>query len=464
MGGWRRTFFYFRVLLLVALFAGAYVLYDWSERQDPRFFKFVGTAPGQLLARLFKWQGLPMGQVVKEKPAADMTPQELAVKAEVEAGMASLAPSHRIELADGQMMTGTIVSETPDKILFRQSYGDSASIETTYPRSRIKNIEKNVVRLPPVTYRDIRFKMEFPEQAFYKMKPYSFMTDESYLRVVHAVSDLQLLYKQFRDTFGSLIEQGRIRDDLQVLFFSEERRFRRYQRELAPGLDYSVGFYAPTLDRLVVFNHEQAEDMQAIQKAVETRAESYRQQAKGSDQERRVNEWKRSTDRQLAGFAEEQNRATLRHEGTHQLAFTLGVHSWHRAESEWLIEGLATYCESSPPGQVDTSRSGALRRGMDRGALFPLRDLTRMRVGEFGKLGGEDRIALAYSQSWALVLFLMQRDNQARFFNYMRHLRDEANIDDVRQTDPFDLLARFEGLSPDELERKWTDFVRKLPE
>ncbi|HEY8241479.1 MAG TPA: DUF1570 domain-containing protein, partial [Kiritimatiellia bacterium] len=166
----------------------------------------------------------------------------------------------------------------------------------------------------------------------------------------------------------------------------------------------------------------------------------------------------------LAGLAESQTRATLRHEGAHQLAFTLGVHSWHRAEGEWLVEGLATYCETSPPGQVDASRSSALHNAMEKGKLIPLSDLVAMRAGEFVRLGSEVRISLAYCQSWSLFHFLMQRDNQGRFFNYVRFLRDPANVTEVRETDPLELLARFEGLTPQDLEKKWKEFVRKLPE
>ncbi|HEY8239970.1 MAG TPA: hypothetical protein VIH35_00910, partial [Kiritimatiellia bacterium] len=293
MGHFRRVFYWLRVTLLVAVFAGAYVLYRWSQKQDPRFFTFLASGPGRVLARLFNWQGMPMEQVVPEKAADELTPDEVAVKAKLEAAMAALVPTHRIELTDGQVMTGFVVSDTPQTLVFRQSYGDSASIESSYPRSRVRKIEPNPVRIPPVTYRDIRFKMEFPDQQFYKMKPYSFLTDESYLRIVHAVNELQLVYKQFRDSFAPLIDQGRLRDDLQVLFFNDEQRFRAYQRQLAPGLDYTVGFYAPSLDRLVVFNQAQGEDIRALQQEVDDREATYRQQARGQDDQRRVEEWKK---------------------------------------------------------------------------------------------------------------------------------------------------------------------------
>jgi hypothetical protein len=463
MSRYRRAFYYLRVLLLVSLFCGAYVLHRWSKEQDPRFFRFLGTPPGRLLARIFNWQALPMDQVVREKATHEMEPDELRTMLELERQMASLVPRHTIELDDGQRLTGTVIESTPERMLFRQGYGDSASVEMAFPRARVVRVEPSGHRVPRVTYRDIRFRMEFPEMNFYKVPPYTFMTGESYLSVVDAVEDLQILYRQFRKAFAPLIDQARLHDDLQVLSFGDERRFRAYQQQVAPGLEYTVGFYAPAVDRLVVFNQARADDVIAWQKVIATREAAYRQSAQDDDAEQRIREWRQRADRHIADLAEAQNRATLRHEAAHQLAFTFGVHSWHRAETEWLIEGLASYCETPNFGDLDSNRVRMLHHGFRTESLIPLRRLLNLRVGEFSGLEPPDRITAAYSESWSLVLFLMRPEHQDEFFEYMRYIRDPANLEIVRKMDTLDLLARFVGLSPAEIERRWKAFVLALP-
>ncbi len=408
----RRAFYWVRVVSLTALFAGAFVLYLWSKRDDPRFYRFLQTPTGRLLSRAFHWHALPMDAVVKEKPREQMTAEELEVLHKLEAELAA------------------------------------------------QGLSPSATRLPPVTYRDICYKMELPDMHFFKAEPYTFLTDESYFSVLHAVSELQTLHRQFRALFGSLIDQAREHNDIQVLFFGNEERYRSYQRQTAEDLEYAVGFYSPVIDRLVVFNQARGVDIEAIQKSISNREADFRAAAQSEDQEKEITEWRKRQDQRIEGFAEAQTRATIRHEGAHQLFYTYGVHSKHRAENDWLIEGLACYCETDQPGDLDISRVRAVQNAIQRGRLIPLGRLLSTRGG-FQEVGN-DRIGLAYSEAWSLVLYLMQPKNRARFFEYIEYIRNPANLAEIQKTERLVMLAKFLDASPPEFERRWIEYVGKL--
>lgn len=458
----RRAFYYVRIILLTFLLSGAVILSLWSRKDDPRFYKFLQTWPGRVLARTFNWQALPMDQIVREKPRSEMTPEELQVLHKLEAEIAVHVPSHEVALTNGQVLAGAVIEEGPGHILFRQSYGGSAEIDMKIGRESIVRLEPATVKPSPVTYRDVRFKMEFPDMSFYKAQPYSFLADEPYFNVMRAISELQELNKEFREVFSPLIDRARERHDIEVLFFSNEEKYRTYQRLVSGGLGYASGFYTPVNDRLVVFNQVHGGDMAAIQRMVADREAEFRTNANTPEEEQRVDEWRRHEDQRLLGAAQAQTLATIRHEGSHQLMFTYGVHSRHRVENDWMIEGLACYCETPRIGQVDAGRLRVVQVALQKGEEFSLEELMGQRDG-FAEFGPDKRINLAYSQSWSLILFLMQPETRPRFFAYVRYLREPINLEAIRKRGRAELVAETLGWSVGELEQRWKDYVLALP-
>ena len=73
-----------------------------------------------------------------------------------------------------------------------------------------------------------------------------------------------------------------------------------------------------------------------------------------------------------------------------------------------------------------------------------------------------EQVELAYSESWALVHFLMQPERRTKFFLYIRYIRDPANFWEARRGPAFDLLARFLDTKPELLAIEWLDYVAKL--
>lgn len=146
---------------------------------------------------------------------------------------------------------------------------------------------------------------------------------------------------------------------------------------------------------------------------------------------------------------------TIIHEGTHQVAFNIGLHSRIGESPRWVVEGLATMFEA--PG----IRS--------RGASKTSEKLNRERFVWFGNYSQERRTSKsleefiandnlfhtatldAYSQSWALSLFLLETRPSA----YTKYLRRISNRDPFAAYSREERLADFRAEFGDDL--KWLD-------
>ena len=453
-----------RLAVLSGLLGGTLLLLHWNRIGDPRFYRFLDTGTGRWMAETFRWYGPEAPFIPDEREESRMTPEERATRRRMEERVRAEQPTHELLFTDGQTLEGRVVEERPQEVVFVRTYGDSAEVTAVVPRRRLESIRRLEQPAPVISYRDVRFQMEFPDLNYYRRPPYSLLTDESFFRVEQTVEILEVLHGQFVEVWRGLMEDARPDRSVQVLFFSRQDAFRAYQQEHAPRMESSAGFYSPRLDRLVLFNQRGSERVAELRRQVEEEEARHRAGRLAPEVEARLREWRRQTDQDIEQLAERQTRATIRHEGAHQLFYDFGIHSRHGAEGEWLIEGLATYCETSPMGAMDPARHESLRRALEEGRLISLEDLVNRRE-ESGLLsfGVEERIGLAYDQSWGLVHFLMQPERRAAFFDYLRYLRDPGAFRDIRKTGPLALLCRFLGIEPDELWPQWLDYILEKP-
>lgn len=452
-----------RLSSLCAVLAGVLVLMYWSRIDDPRFYRFLHTAPGQFLARTFRWYGAVPDVPAAEKPESRMSRKERAVKARLVEELRKSMPTHRLVFRGGESMTGWVLEERPGEVLFTETYGSSGSLFMKVGRRRILRIEPLTNAPPAVTYRDVRFQMEFERMSLYQRPPYTVLTDEDFFRVEKYVQALQDLHAQFVRAFGPLLVHASRGDGIQVLFFSDEDPYRSYQAKYAPRMADSSGFYSPWVDRLVVFDQNASDRIRRLRAKVQAEEERVRQSRLGAEANERAAAWRAEMERDIARFAEAQTLAALRHEGAHQLLFTYGVHSENRMENEWLVEGLASYCESPRLGDREPVRAAVLRKAAAIGGLMPLADLVNLRSRDgLQALGSADRVELGYDQAWGLVDFLMQEDRRPRFFAYVEYVRDPRNFREVRGMAAMDLLCRFLETTPAGLRAQWEEYVARL--
>jgi hypothetical protein len=278
---------------------------------------------------------------------------------------------------------------------------------------------------PDITYRDVAFRSEFPTFRLEVRPPFAILTDASTTDVDTIVDLMQQTHTQFLDTFRPLFTQAYRKELIHLLYFAEPEDYLAYQQEHAREMKHTSGFYSPTVNRLVLYRQH----LGALASAHES-------------------------------FAGDQTLCTFRHEAVHQFMFAHGVHSAHRIENEWLIEGLASYCESATFGAVEPSQMGLLQVAAENDRLYPLRELVNHR-SDTGLLGYK-AAELAYSESWSLVHFLMQPENRYAFFQYVQYVRDPAHFREVNRRERFDLLAEFFEITPLELTRRWQRHLASL--
>jgi len=204
--------------------------------------------------------------------------------------------------------------------------------------------------------------------------------------------------------------------------------------------------------------------MEEISGTLDEMEAKYRDEADTSKKQAQVNRWKRQSQRRLAKLADQRTYTTLRHEGSHQLFFTYGVHSPYRIESEWLIEGLAVYCEPEQIGDTITSRARFIAESFKKKTYIPLAELLELRQPSgFASLKTGGEVELAYSESWALVHYFMADDKRRNgFFEYIRYIRDPKHLDEAVRTPVLEMLSRFLQTSPDQLVADWKKYVKSI--
>jgi len=459
----RKVFLAFRLLVLLAVLAGAYLLFHMARSGDPRFFWFLTTRPGRELAKLLRWNAVFQTQEIPNKPDAELTEAERAVKAALANDVAQGVPTHRLIFSTGKVMTGKIVRETSDFIVFRESYGHSGSLDVNVAKTRISTIEILDPAAPEITYSDILFKQEFAAMKLYKRMPYTFVTDDSYFQVEHAIRALGEMYAGFSKTFAPLIRKPLTKGGAQVLFFSREEQFKTYQDRYAPHLASAAGFYSPALDRLVIYNQLSSTNFAVVRHEISSMSSGYRNGSASASERGAIRVWEQDQGRVLSGIAEQQTMSVVRHEGAHQLFHACGVHSPYRTEGNWLLEGLACYCETAHIGDKDPWRTEALRNAAKTKKLIPLDKLVNSRSynGLAGAAGAE-QVELAYNQSWALVHMLMQPEHREKFFGYIRHLREPTKLQEIASQPGLKVLCATMGVAQQELEKQYLAYLKTL--
>lgn len=364
-----------RLLGLTLCFGGAATLHRWSLEGDPRFYDFLQTRCGQALGSAFGWWSSPLEAPVRDKPVERFSAAEQAALRDIVAGR-----------------MGNTSPDTLERM---------------------------------TSYRDVRFRLDFPSLSPRLHPPYLVMSDAPAAETALLVGELRQLHRQFKSVFKDLAVPSQRKAFIHVLYFARASDYSAYQEHALQGEEDTAGFYSPAANRLVLYR------------------------TPGADA---VHEGHAALSPLLA--------ATVRHEGAHQLFFEFGIHSRHRIENDWLVEGLATYCEEAQIGEVSAYRLDILQRAASLEETLPMASLVDLRSAR-GLLAYR-AAELAYSQSWSLVHLLMTDPYRERFFAYIRQIRDPAQYPHIRRQRPLDLLCRHLDLTPDELVRRWEEHVRQL--
>jgi hypothetical protein len=432
----------FRLVILGLLLTGSFVLWTWNRDNDPRFYHFLNSRPGKIIGSVIGWTEKASPT---DKAEADMTLVERGYKRSLELVMQRRQPEHVIHLNDGTQMEGRIVGETPAGIRFQPLYGEMKMAEQILSRELIDHVEKNRVVVLPITYRDVQFKMEFPDLRFCRRGPYTILTDADYESAQALIQKLDKLDGDVRADFTPLLRPVRGRQDIQIVYVLEKKRFlaSRHNHACDPADDIA-GLYIPEKERLIIYDQTGGQGKTRLPELsiIETAAVS-------TNAVYRPN---------MQVFIDETNQ-TLRHEGAHHLFFKYGVHSDFRAENPWLIEGLACYFESETPGDPVFTYVNALKAGRDYGYSVSLEKLVNYRSSDgMMDVHPEGRVDMSYAESWALVRMLMQPNLRAGFFQYIRLVRNPDNLSLLADRPRLEILAEQLELTVPVLKDLWMQY------
>lgn len=401
--------------------------------------------------------------IVDKQAATILTESEQTTRQHLKQHLAETWPTEKLIWTTGEETEGRLLERREQHILFERRYGRSGIMQVAVSLDEIAAIEP-APPLPEITVRDVRFYREYPAFEFHKAPPYTVVSDAPYFEVEQAIAALHRQYREIIAVFNPLVEDAGRREDIQVLFFSRRQDFETCRARYASNMVGVSAFYSLELDRLVVYHAAESETVADARNRMSAEEQRVREQyINRPDLEPQIQRWKNEMEQSIAAFAREQTLRSLRHEGAHQLLFSLGVHAAEAPCGEWLYEGLAAWCEVSPIGSFNSERVATLKDARDKGIWIPLEDLMSRRSPS-GFLGMEEpaRIALAYAESWALVSYLMEHPRRSGFFEYLRFLRSRENWDEAYAASPLTLLCRFLDAEPKIFEADWKGGVRRM--
>ncbi len=343
----------------------------------------------------------------ENKPDNQLTPEEAKVKVAIEKELGALLPTHRIVFDRNVAMTGRILREDADSVTFAEM-SSGAAMSVTIKRSRIDELRPLSGLAPAVTYRDIRFRMEYPALAVLKTSPYTMLNSSKAGTGKSVMKMLANLHSGFMDRFKSVIPaEAAAKRSLQVLLLSDETEFEQCRRKSGGwGRTAGAAFYSEKEDRLVVLDPEIA-----------------------------------GKNRRYTSVAPVQ--AVVRCEGAIQLCFALGMLPPGGGTPKWLVDGIGVYCEEERLGQYNNSRSKYVKDRIARAATFA-------------------NYARGYADAdfcRTIIHFLMQEQVRNKFFAYMTELRSGSRDRALGQADE---ISRATGLSGEQLEQRWQAYVSTL--
>ena len=335
------------------------------------------------------------GQDAPERPTRernarrDPTPAEQRAKRDLEALLRAELQMDRLVRTNGRVLQGRVLSESPSSVRFAQGFGSTGQMELSIPRSEIREVVRNAAAPPPVSFRDVRFQLELPQLKFYRRPPFTIVSDQDFFRVADAVAELEDLKRSGHAPVRRALHAARARRRHPAALLLALAGLRALPQAPRAEISYASGFYSWDKDRLVVFDQSSSKWARDATREIDRMKASHRQAAARHGDLSGLQAWHSSATGTIHAEARRANRSILRHEGAHQLLFNYGVHSEHRAEHPWLVEGLASFCEDgfgSSGQRVEDARQRKLRAGFAE--LVDFRSLA-----EFGALQRNGRSA-----------------------------------------------------------------------
>ena len=279
-------------------------------------------------------------------------------------------------------------------------------------------------------------------------------TDEAFTQT--QLERCELLYQHFLSHFRHKgFRLSAPPSKLMVALFDRQEGFEAYLGGVVPPM--ITGIYHPPSNRLVVYDFGRNRALLKNREQVEQFARTL-----PTDPQRTI--VLGTMNRQASDIRADANLATIMHEAAHQMSFNTGMVSRGGDHPLWLVEGLATYCESTEQGfwkGIGEPNPERLRplAAAQRGELtfLPVRSLIESDQWLRGP-GGQRRTLIGYAQSWALFRMLMEE--QPRAMRQYFELIYPRRTPDHRLADFVEVF----GTDLEKLERRHRAYIKRITE
>lgn len=230
---------------------------------------------------------------------------------------------------------------------------------------------------------------------------------------------------------------------LVALVFDDKASYAAYaQKELGDATQSIIGYYNVQTNRVTMYDLTGVDELRKTQRGVSSAAH--------------INQV-------LSQPAAERTVATIVHEATHQLAYNSGLQTRLAGNPMWVSEGIAVYFETPDLDNARGWRSiGAMNRlhwnrfreSLERRPADALRDLlTKDALFRDPKTSSD-----VYAGAWALNYYLLK----VRSAQYVKLLRELAQLAPLAEVSPEERVAQFERAMGEKLEQTDEAFLRYM--
>lgn len=294
--------------------------------------------------------------------------------------------------------------------------------------------------------RDQRLMLEYPEHKPAILGKYLLLSDAHSQESIQFGETLDKLYVNFITEMNDCGLSDTVNSRPHICFFKNRASYLSATRKSSKGFHDSLGYFSPVKNCIFLFSRKSSiEGLEAMSKF-----ENHRERSKDTYEGEQLDNYLQVISREEQKYLnrlDSETLCTLRHEGAHQLAHILGLHSTRGFEKRWLTEGIAQYFETEVPGDARPQKKSMLITYMHNGRLFSWSKLINSDEETFLSNGNKHR-QLAYSQSWLLVRYLM-KNYRKEFFSFINYKKNTGVLDEP--LNDYERLCQELSLTPEEL-------------
>lgn len=250
---------------------------------------------------------------------------------------------------------------------------------------------------------------------------------------------------------------------LVAIVFPQRHQFLEYARSEGTNAQQYGGYYSPRTNRAVLFETEGASTTRLD---VESAIKPLLSASSSTGQPVLMEITTLGTPRNQFKTIDADQRDTMIHECTHQVAYNVGLHNRVGENPRWIVEGLATVFEA--PGIRNSSSGVQFSSRINPERLTAFKEYLRQRRPKNSvetTVAGDELLSVAigdfYAEAWALSFFLVE----TRPRKYSDLLTRTAKRDGNKRLTREERLETFKASITDnlkQLDSEYTRFYDKL--